>query len=68
MNTLVADSQYSSRKLRKLILSHEVRAVIPYPANQHSGQQDWLRVDKCVRTYGPNLERMLLGIGQLLSV
>jgi IS5 family transposase len=38
MNTLVADSQYSSRKLRELILSHEVRAVIPYPANQHSGQ------------------------------
>ena len=59
MNTLVADSQYSSRKLRELILSRGVRAVIPYPANQHSGQQDSLRVDKCFRTYGPDLERML---------
>jgi transposase, IS5 family len=59
MNTLVADSQYSSRKLRELILSRGVKAVIPYPANQHSGQQDSLRVDKCFRTYGPDLERML---------
>src|SRR3990170_6855143 len=29
MNTLVADSQFSSRKLRELILSRGVRAVIP---------------------------------------
>jgi len=59
MNTLVTDSQFSSRKLRELILSRGVRAVIPYPANQHSGQQDSLRVDKYFRTHGPDLERML---------
>jgi hypothetical protein len=34
MKTLVADSQYSSRKLRDRLSSHIVKAVIPYPANQ----------------------------------
>ncbi len=32
MKTLVADSQYSCRKLRDKISAHEARAVIPYPA------------------------------------
>jgi transposase len=59
MHTLVADSQYSSKKLRELISSNEVRVVIPYPANQRSVQQDSLRVDKYFRTYGSDVERML---------
>ncbi len=59
VNTIVADSQYSSRKLRELILSHGVRAVIPYPVNQRRVEQDLLRVDKCFRTYGPESERLL---------
>jgi len=32
--TLVADSQYSSRKLREQLSAHNVKTVIPYPANQ----------------------------------
>jgi len=32
---LVADSQYSSRKLRSHISSHEIKPVIPYPSNQN---------------------------------
>ena len=59
VNTIVADSQYSSRKLRELILSHGVRAVIPYSVNQRRVEQDLLRVDKCFRTYGPESERLL---------
>jgi len=30
----VADSQYSSRRLRKHISSHGIKPVIPYPSNQ----------------------------------
>ena len=59
MNTLVADSQYSSRKLRELILSHEVRALIPYPANQSKEKKMLLRVDRYFRTHGPACERQI---------
>jgi transposase len=59
MNTLVADSQFSSRKLRELILSRGVRAVIPYPANQGKGEAKLLRVDKYFRTHGPVVEKRI---------
>jgi transposase len=43
----VADSQYSSRKVRDLV----EESVIPYTSNQRGG--DVLRVDRRFRTHGP---------------
>jgi IS5 family transposase len=57
MKTLVADSQYSSRKLREHLSAQGVKAVIPYPANQGRIQKTLLRVDKYYRTHGPACER-----------
>jgi hypothetical protein len=48
LRSLVADSQYSSRKLRCLV----EEAVIPYTSNQSLGG-DVLRVDRRFRTHGP---------------
>jgi IS5 family transposase len=59
VKTLVADSQYSSRKLRDQSSAHGVRAVIPYPANQRRGEKRLLRVDKRFRTHGPANERRI---------
>ena len=50
LRSLVADSQYSSRKVRCLV----EEAVIPYMANQRGG--DVLRVDRRFRTHGPEGE------------
>jgi len=58
MKTLVADSQYSSRKLRIQASGHGVNAVIPYPVNQRRGEC-LLRVDKYFRTHGPASERQI---------
>jgi IS5 family transposase len=55
--TLVADSQYSCRKLRDQARVSGVRAVIPYPANQRRGETGLLRVDKFFRTHGLAAER-----------
>jgi transposase len=55
--TVVADSQYSSRKLREHLSAQGVKAVIPYPANQGREQKMLLRVDKYFRTHGPVCER-----------
>ena len=57
MKTLVADSQYSCRKLRDQVSDHGASAVIPYPANQRRGEKGLLRVDKHFRTHGPAGER-----------
>jgi IS5 family transposase len=57
--TLIADSQYSSRKLRNQARAHGVRTVIPYPANQHPGEKRLLRVDKYFRTHGSASERQV---------
>jgi IS5 family transposase len=48
LRSLVADSQYSSRKVRGLVED----SVIPYMSNQSAGG-DALRVDRRFRTYGP---------------
>jgi hypothetical protein len=48
LRCLIADSQYSSRRVRSLV-DH---AVIPYMSNQRCGE-DVLRVDRRFRTYGP---------------
>jgi IS5 family transposase len=59
VNMVVADSQYSSRKLRDKISTCALKAVIPYPANQRPRQKTPLRVDKYFRTHGPARERRI---------
>jgi IS5 family transposase len=59
LKTLVADSQYSSRKLRDQIAIQGVRPVISYPANQRRREKGLLRVDKHFRTHGPADERRI---------
>jgi Transposase DDE domain len=55
----IADSQYSSRKLREQFWASDVKAAIPYPANQNKGDANVLWVDKYFRTHGPSLEKQL---------
>ena len=50
IRSVIADSQYSDRKLREAV----AQTVIPYPSNQKRGVKDVLRVDKKFRTYGPD--------------
>jgi hypothetical protein len=50
---LVADSQYSSRKLRRRIYSHGIKPVIPYPSNQKPAEAEFLRIDKRFKAHGP---------------
>ena len=52
LRSLVADSQYSSGRMRRLV----DEAVIPFMANQRKGE-DVLRVDRKFRTHGPEQER-----------
>lgn len=59
MKTLVADSQYSCRKLRDQAFASGVRTVIPYPANQSKEKKTLLRVDRYFRTHGPACERQI---------
>jgi transposase len=59
MKTLVADSQYSSRKLREQLSAYGVKAVIPYPANQTRNDPDALRVDRHFSTHGPIVEKQI---------
>jgi transposase len=53
VRVLVADSQYSSRKLRKHIYSHGMKPVIPYPSNQKPAEAEFIRVDKRFKAHGP---------------
>jgi hypothetical protein len=48
LRSVIADSQYSDGKLRRVV----DETVIPYPANQKRGVKGLLRVDKKFRTYG----------------
>jgi transposase len=52
VRVLVADSQYSSKKLRRHIYSHGMKPVIPYPSNQRPAEAEFLRVDKRFKTHG----------------
>jgi hypothetical protein len=45
IKTFIADSQYSSRKLRGQLAACGVKAVIPYPANQMKEEANVLRVE-----------------------
>src|SRR4030066_1290904 len=49
VKTVVADSQYSSRKLREQLSVNNVKTVIPYPANQSKEKKTLLRVDRYFR-------------------
>jgi hypothetical protein len=49
LRRVIADSQYSDRKIRRAA----DETVIPYPANQRHGVENLIRVDKKFRTYGP---------------
>jgi len=60
VKTVVADSQYSSRRVRKQMAESGAVAVIPYPANQRPGEPV-LRVDKHFRVHGPAYERRIYG-------
>jgi hypothetical protein len=59
VKAFIADSQYSSRKLRELLSAYGVKAVIPYPAKQNGKEADLLRVDWCFRTHGPAEEKQV---------
>jgi transposase len=59
IKTFIADSQYSSRKLREQLSACGVNAVIPYPANQKKEGANVLRVDKYFRTHGSSVEKQL---------
>jgi hypothetical protein len=63
MKALIADSQFSSRKLREQLSAHGVGAVISYPANQSKGEAKLLRVDKYFRTHGPVVEKQIYNQG-----
>ena len=52
LRCMVADSQYSSGRMRGLV----DEAVIPFMANQRRGEAV-LRVDRKFRTHGPEEER-----------
>jgi len=52
LRCLIADSQYSSERMRGLV----DEAVIPFMANQRRGE-NVLRVDRKFRTHGPEEER-----------
>jgi hypothetical protein len=53
LRRIVADSQYSSKRVRKTV----DEAVIPYPSNQKRGVKGILRVDKKFRTHGRKTRR-----------
>jgi transposase len=59
IKTFIADSQYSSRRLREQLSASGVKAVIPYPANQKKEDAKVLRVDRYFRTHGSSLEKQL---------
>jgi len=52
LRSLIADSQYSSGRMRRLV----GEVVIPFMANQRRGE-DVLRVDRKFRTHGPEEQR-----------
>jgi transposase len=60
---VVADSQYSSRRVRDCIVMHGAESVIPYPSNQARGEPV-LRVDRFFRTSGSANERRIYGVGR----
>jgi transposase len=63
VKNVVADSQYSSEKVRGLIEERGAEPVIPYMSNQRCGGEV-LRVDRFFRVSGPEEERRIYGLGR----
>ena len=63
VKAVVADSQYSSEKVRGLIEGHGAEPIIPYMSNQRRGEEV-LRVDRYFRVSGPAEERRVYGLGR----
>jgi transposase len=60
---VVADSQYSSERVRINIREHGAEPVIPYMSNQARGEPV-LRVDRFFRISGPAVEGRIYGLGR----
>ena len=60
---VVADSQYSSRRVRDCVLEFGGESVIPYPSNHRRGESV-LRVDRFFRTSGSASERRVYEVGR----
>ncbi|MCJ7732773.1 transposase [Candidatus Bathyarchaeota archaeon] len=60
---VVADSQYSSRRVRDCVVDHGAEPVIPYPSNQ-ARDMPVLRVDRFFRVSGAEEERRVYGVGR----
>jgi hypothetical protein len=58
---VVADSQYSSEKVRGLIEEGGAEPVVPYTSNQRR-REPVLRVDRYFRVSGPVEERRIYGL------
>jgi hypothetical protein len=63
IKAVVADSQYSSRRVRGCIIEYGARPIIPYTSNQRGGKEV-LRVDRCFRVSGPEEERRIYEVGR----
>jgi len=60
---VVADSQYSSMRVRDIIVEHGAEPVVPYPSNHRRGERV-LRVDRFFRTSGSANERRVYEVGR----
>ena len=61
---VVADSQYSSRRVRDCIVECGAEPVVPYMSNQARGESV-LRVDRFFRTSRSAVERRIYGLGRV---
>jgi transposase len=59
VKTLIADTQYSSRVIRRLCSLWNIAAIIPYPKNHFKHVKGLLRVDKLFRAHGPKRQVQL---------
>jgi hypothetical protein len=60
---VVADSQYSSEKVRGLVEEFEAEPVVPYMSSHRRGEPE-LRVDRFFRVSGLEEERRIYGLGR----
>ena len=60
---VVADSQYSSKRVRDCVMGYGAEPVIPYPSNHRRGEEV-LRVDRFFRTSGSVVERRVYEVGR----
>jgi len=63
IKAVVADPQYSSRRVRDCISEFGAEPVIPFPSNHRRGEPV-LRVDRFFRTSGSAVERRVYGLGR----